>query len=1032
MIAWIAACVVAVGALHAQSSTEQDPRGFEVTTWTIANGLPQGTVNDILQTTDGELWVATFGGLLRFDGIEFHTYDLDSLSQLPSIRLTALASDGEEGMWVATQIGHLLHMRDGVVIHQLETPTRYGDIVGLVRDPRGALWVRWNSGALHRVEAGAWREVLPIGSVGTYENLCLDGSGRICAGVRESLVRFDLEGRRLETIPLSSNVQGIAADGPDVTWVGMADGIARIDGSTVTKLVFETPLENGVNVIQPDGSGGLWIGTPKGPRHARPRGSGDTWKLHEVPYGFPAAFSVRALVCDREGNLWVGSFGQGLARMTPHRVQRVQASKTDWMVTAIGVDSDDQVWVGADCLGLLRVHGEPPVATPLELPRFPPRTSCVNAFTFDRLGRLWVSLGHMVLRRDGAEWTTLLDSDGMADSYRPVYADRRGNVWIGTLNGGLVGFGPNDEPLPKRTLPERIVSMSEASDGSLWIGGSTAVYHVTDAGVETFDEKNGLPRGDVRDVLPDADGNVWIATYGGGLGRLVNGQVRRIARENGMPDNTLTRILDDDLGRLWILSNRGLIVVGRAELDSYLQGRIPRVDPVLLGPESGMPEANFGSPAGVRDSRGRLWFGTIACAVRVDPREFPFNRTPPRMRVQRVLADDQEISLEPPVRVPPGTRRVTIEYTAYCMTAPDNVRFRYRLEGFDEHWLDGDTRRRVSFTTLAPGAYTFHLDARNENGVWSDKPVSFDLSVQPSWWQTSAFRFSAIFIGLALVYALDRVRIGVLRRRTQVLLEATRGRALAEERESRLREELAHVARVATAGELATSLAHEVNQPLAAIVANAQAARRYLGNGQFERGEMNTILEEIAQQGQRASEVIRRLREFLRKHEEERRPVDLNTVLRDTLPLLRRELADHGVRVVLELSERSPWVTVDPIQFQQVLVNLIKNACEAMSSTGGERKLILRTETDAEGVRLLVRDTGPGLAPEVRERLFQPYVTTKPAGMGLGLAICRTIVEAHGGRLGVDPTDGRGVTFRIELPAGADKIHEATDDEVNT
>jgi C4-dicarboxylate-specific signal transduction histidine kinase len=271
------------------------------------------------------------------------------------------------------------------------------------------------------------------------------------------------------------------------------------------------------------------------------------------------------------------------------------------------------------------------------------------------------------------------------------------------------------------------------------------------------------------------------------------------------------------------------------------------------------------------------------------------------------------------------------------------------------------------------------------------------------------------------MYVFDHFRVGRFTRRARVLLDATEGRARAEERESRLREELAHIGRVALAGELATSLAHEVNQPLAAIVTNAQAGRRYLANAALDKKNLDEILRDIAQQGQRASDIIRGLREFLRKHQSERRPVDLNDIVRDTLPLVRRELQDHKIALVLKLAPEVAAVDADPIQIQQIVVNLVKNACEAMSDSNSDRTLELRTTSNAGRVGLEVQDTGPGLAPDVADRLFQPYVTTKSTGMGLGLAICRSIVEAHGGRISADSAGDRGTTFHVDLPKRAEE-----------
>jgi signal transduction histidine kinase len=526
----------------------------------------------------------------------------------------------------------------------------------------------------------------------------------------------------------------------------------------------------------------------------------------------------------------------------------------------------------------------------------------------------------------------------------------------------------------------------------------------------------------LRDILPEADGGVWVASYGGGLGYLKDGVGRTVSRMHGLPDNSLTAIRSDVGGNLWILSNLGLVVAPRAELLAVATGSASKFAPVVLGPEAGMPESEFGEPSAMTDAQGRLWFGTIAGPVRVDPRDFPFNRTPARVSIERVRADDVALPLSARVEVPALTRRLELGFTAFALTAPERTCFRYQLEGFDEHWIEAGAQRWVAFTSLSPGPYHFRVAARNEDGLWSESPALLDLYVLPAWWQTWTFRGSAVLAAAVLLLLVHRLRVDVVRRRGEALLEATEGRAQAEERESRLRDQLAHAGRVATAGELASSLAHEVNQPLAAIVTNAQAGQRFLAREPFARSELDDVLGDIAQQGQRASAVIRRLREFLRKHQAQRSEVDLNAVLRDTLPLLRREIEDHGVQTVLALQESLPAIRADPVQLQQVLVNLIKNSCEALAGAAGPRTIEIRSRSYDGRVLMEVCDNGPGLVPEVSGRLFQPYVTTKPDGMGLGLAICRSIVEAHGGSLAADARLGGGVIFHIELPglAGAE------------
>jgi PAS domain S-box-containing protein len=246
-------------------------------------------------------------------------------------------------------------------------------------------------------------------------------------------------------------------------------------------------------------------------------------------------------------------------------------------------------------------------------------------------------------------------------------------------------------------------------------------------------------------------------------------------------------------------------------------------------------------------------------------------------------------------------------------------------------------------------------------------------------------------------------------------------RRQAEEQARRHQAELAHVARLSTMGEMASGLAHELNQPLAAITNYSQGCIRRLHGGRATPESLQEALEQVCAQAQRASEIIRRLRNFVRKGEPQRSIVDANVLVREVLALMEPDLRRHQVRLQLELADDLPRVLADPIQVEQVILNLLLNGAEAMSSVAPEqRTLTIRTErAGGDFVAVYVADTGPGLPAEVGEQIFDPFFTTKPTGMGMGLSISRSIVEAHGGALAVLPTPA-GARFRLTLPTPED------------
>lgn len=238
-----------------------------------------------------------------------------------------------------------------------------------------------------------------------------------------------------------------------------------------------------------------------------------------------------------------------------------------------------------------------------------------------------------------------------------------------------------------------------------------------------------------------------------------------------------------------------------------------------------------------------------------------------------------------------------------------------------------------------------------------------------------------------------------------------------DKRIQELQGELLHVTRMTAMGEMASALAHEINQPLTALLNYTSAARRMAKNFGEPGAKLVDILERAVEQTERAGLIIRRLRNFIEKREPDRSAEDINKVVEDAIALGMAGFRDTGTKWILKVEPGLPQVFIDKVQIQQILVNLVRNATEAMSGRN-KRQLTISTGLEGSDVEIAVSDTGTGLPDDVVSRLFHPFVTTKERGMGMGLSICRTIAEAHGGRLWLASNTSEGATFKLSLPIG--------------
>ena len=1021
-----------------RGSSELPPpqgHGFVFSRWTTADGLPQGTINDILETSDGRIWLATFGGLVRFDGMVFDVLDIVTVPGLESNRIVAIEAGPAGGLWAVTQDNSLVRIEADSVTESIPIPP--GVQAGQLRiDSAGVVRMAVGS-AVHEYSAGEWRSYgTAQGLSGVVSALAVDTDGRTWIGTDSGL--FELGQDRIFAVDTSQwlhqfPIRAMWIDERDRLWIGTPAGLALLDRDQgVLRSVRPVGSDSSLGEITAIGPGRpdeLWIGGEWGLAHLHigPQG-GEIRVVSRHPSIDGRAVAV--LARDRRGNTWIGSRGSGLARLAPSRIWHM--TQRDGLpareVNHITGSGSGGVWLAGGCRGLTSV-------TNAVIARLAPGDSelrglCVNSLFRDQEESVWVGQNGYLTRIDasGRMQTWAVGVDGQRQvPVSPIVQDSTGRIWFGNEQGRL-GFVLDDavhfvEP-DAALSSQRISSMTFASDGRLWIGQAGAILRISldeeqIGQVEVFDKDDGVPPGTIRVLYQDRTGDIWVGSYGGGLARctLDCETFSRITTREGLADNSVSGLIEDEEERFWILGNRGVSVVPRAVVDSVVDGLRARIDAVVFDHNDGMPEGNGGNPAAWIGDDGIGWFATIDGLVAIDTRAFPRDSIRPIPRIDAIRFGGDVWTGTEPIVIGGGALEVRFRFSASGAVNPAGTLYRYWLRGQDEGWVYADRAGPVRYPRVPPGQYVFALEARNEDGLWSSEPALVEFHILPLWWQTKWFQWGAGLLVAVLIGAGLIRRVRRAESRNRQLTRAIQERQLAEERSRKWQRDLEHVARVATAGELTTSLAHELNQPLTAIVSNAAAGSALLSNPDMGKEAVREALEEIMSEGRRASEVIKSLREFLRRGSVESELLYVNQLVRDVLVLLTTELREMEVDVRLDLAGNVPMIMGDRIQLQQVLVNLVMNAIDAMRNREGERRLSLRTRAVDDGVEFAFRDTGPGLEPGQESKIFEPFVTTKSSGMGVGLAISRTLVGAHGGTIRAGNHPDGGAEFVFTLPA---------------
>ena len=746
------AVVTSLLALHGPAQAFDAPRTIAQhvrRTWTTEEGLPQSSANSIVQDRKGYLWIATFAGLARFDGVRFETFATAQHPALGSDRLLTLFEDRQGTLWIGTERDGVTLLRDGV-FRRLKVPAGmpYGGVATFAEGPAGDLWSGTSRGLLRiRDDAVVARYAVEDGLPGNLVRAVLvDPDGSLWLGTSGGLARLDAGGRlaplpEITGMDVSQGIHTLLRDRDGSLWIGADQGLFHLARRHAERISLQG--HHAVRTLLQDRRGALWIGTDPGGLYRLLDGALERYSTTE---GLPTDNAV-ALLEDREGNVWIGTTGGGLHELSPGQAVPYGAQQGLLGLPALPIVSDGSasggIWVGLNCGGLahLTAAGTEVLGESDGL-----LNTCVWSLLRDPDGTLWIGTHGRGLHRlrSGASPPRIEPLGGPASAERVVRAilrDRAGRLLVGT-DSGLFRFDEGDGTfeLVAGTGTLGIYYLDEASDGSLWLGTETGVHVVErDGRVRTFLIPRAPKRALVRAIHRDERGVVWIGTYGEGLFRVDNGRSTRFGTHNGLPDDVVSRILEDRHGRFWMTGNQGVYRVDREQLDEVAAGERVSVSATLYGASHGMLTAECnggGQPAGLLGDDGTLWVPTIDGVVRIDTEHLVSNRLAPPVLVESAVLDGQPLDLSRPVTLPPRARNLEIHYTALSFVAPERVRFKYRLVGFDASWVDAGTRRVAYYPLIPSGQHEFEVIAANEDGVWNQTGASLRFTAEPGLEQT--------------------------------------------------------------------------------------------------------------------------------------------------------------------------------------------------------------------------------------------------------------------------------------------------------
>ena len=726
------------------------PTQYVPTVWQTEQGLPQNSVNALLQDHDGYIWTGTYGGLARFDGERFKFFALADQPGLGSLGITSLYESRSGVLWVGTTGGGLARLDHGVLTTYTARDGLPSGFIDSIRgDAEGNVWIK-TSGGLARFD-GTKLEPYPSHrgkAVREFYLQARDGSMWFRYG--EEVLRFASDG----------SIATLNVGKPSVFLVHEArDGSVWIAARDVYRLVrydqgvfYEVPLppvgrrpladmhrEFAVTMAE-DTNGELLLFTPAGLVRTVGARLSSAAAL-PLPSNNGELPKVRSLLVDREGNLWVGLIATGLVRLRPAPLTAYGKDEglSDSSFNAVFQDREGRIWLGGDLLYWFDGHGFHLI----------PGVADTTAIAQTREGDLWFGgYGQMYRWRSGALTRFKVEAFHVSG----IYEDREGTLWIGGAEGdrpgGLYRF--REGKLDQFPGISGAQNVTDDRNGGFWVMANQGFFHMPGGRITPYDQTQGPPRRAV-DLYHDSTGTLWFATNDGELSRLRDGRLKAIPFQKGQSNGVLLRLLDDGRGSLWISSHQNIFRLSLKELNDFADGRLSSIFPVSYGIAEGMrsSDCNWGNPGIWKTTDGRIWIPTVRGVVAIDPAAG--SRLPPPVVLEEATAD--KVTLDRDRRTSaPGNNKFDFRFTALSFSAPEKVRFKYRLEPYDKDWVDAGTQRTAHYMNMAPGEYSFQVIAANSYGIWNEQGANLGFVLRPHFYQTSWFYALCATTFLALLW----------------------------------------------------------------------------------------------------------------------------------------------------------------------------------------------------------------------------------------------------------------------------------------